>query len=51
MTFEPPQLIAAIIAIALMLYLMRGLLFLLAAWLFVQLVKLLIKTSKRGGLQ
>ena len=51
MTFEPPQLMAAIIAIVLATYLMRGWLFFVAAWLFGHLVKLLIKTSKRGGLR
>lgn len=47
---DPRHVIPALLALALMAYLLRGHLFLLAAWLLGHLVKLLIRFSGKGGL-
>jgi len=47
---DPSHVIPALLALALMAYLLRGYLFLPIAWLFGHLVKLLIRFSGKGGL-
>jgi hypothetical protein len=47
---DPSQLTLDVLILALIIYLLRGYLFLPVAWLFGHLVKLLIRFSGKGGL-
>ncbi len=47
---DPSQLTPDVLVLAVIIYLLRGYLFLPVAWLFGHLVKILIKLSGKGGL-